>query len=121
MSFENGLNEGCENKSDISDATPTTLVLSFCVSILAVNEEPQGRSCSEMSKSSDSAGADRIDFGCCCSVASSAGVSSFGLSACATKKNASTLLISLLIALKMLPLFVFARHFYKCASFCKPD
>ena len=89
--------------------------------MLAVNEEPEHRSCSEMSKSSDSAGAGRIDFEYRCPVASLAGVSSLGLSACATKKNAFTLLISLLIALKMLPLFVFARHFYKCASFCKPD
>ena len=91
------------------------------VSILAVNEEPEGCSCSEMSKSSDSAGAGRIDFGCCCPVASSVGASSLGLSACATKKNALTLLISRLIALKMLPFFVFARHFYKCASFSRPD
>ena len=28
-SFEKGLNEGCRNKSDVSDATPTRLVLSF--------------------------------------------------------------------------------------------
>ena len=33
------------------------------------------------------AGAGRIDFGCCCPVAFSAGVSSLGLSACATKKK----------------------------------
>ena len=101
-SFEKGLNEGCGNKSDVSDATPTRLVLSFCVSILAVNEEPENRSCSEMSKSSGSAGAGRRDFGCCCPVASSAGVSSLGLSACATEKKT--------FALKRLPLFVFARH-----------
>ena len=81
------MNEGCGNKSDVSDATPTLLVLSFCVSILAVNEEPEGHSCSEMSKSSDSAGAGRIDFGCYCSVASSAGVPSLGLSAWAIKKT----------------------------------
>ena len=91
-SFENGLNEGCENKSDISDVTPTPLVLSFCVSMLAVNEEPEGRSCSKRSKSSDSAGDGGIDFGCCCPVASSAGVSSLGLSACTTKKIALALL-----------------------------
>ena len=86
-SFERGLNEGCGNKSDVSDATPTPLVLSFCVSILEVNEEPEGRCCSEMSKSSGSAGAGKIGFGCCCSVASSAGVSSIGLSPCATEKK----------------------------------
>ena len=39
-SFEKGLNEGCGNKSHVSNATPTHLVLSSCVSILAVNEEP---------------------------------------------------------------------------------
>ena len=55
--------------------------------ILAVDEEPEGRSCSEMSKSSGSAGAGKIYFGCCCPVASSAGVSSLGLSACATEKK----------------------------------
>ena len=81
------MNEGCGNKSDVSDATPTPLVLSFYVSILAVNEEPEGRSCSEISKSSDSAGAGRIDFGCCCPVASSTGVFSLGLSASSTKKK----------------------------------
>ena len=113
-SFERGLNEGSGNKSD---ATPTCLALSFCVSILAVSEEPHGRSCSDMSKSSSSSGAGRINFGCCCPVASSAGVSSRGLSACATEKNALTLLILLLIALKMLALFVFARHSYKCIHF----
>ena len=86
-SFERGLNEGCGNKTNVSGATPTRLVLSFCVSILAVNEEPEGRSCSEMSKSSGSAGAGKIYFGCCCPVASSAGVSSLGLSACATEKK----------------------------------
>ena len=86
-SFERGLNEGCGNKSDVSDATPTRLALSFCVPILAVHEELHGRSCSEMSKPSGSAGAGRIDFGCCCPVASSAGVSSLGLSACATEKK----------------------------------
>ena len=95
-SFERGLNEGCGNKSDVSDATPIRLVLSFCVSIFAVNEEAEGRSCSEISKSSGSVGAGRIDFECCCRVASSAGVSSLGPSTCATKKNALTLLISLL-------------------------
>ena len=63
------------------------LYFRFFVSMLAVNEEPEGRSCSEMSKSSDSAGAGRIDFGCCCPVASSAGVSSVGQSACATEKK----------------------------------
>ena len=113
--------EGCGNKYDVYDATLTLLVLSFCASIFAVTEKPEGRSCSKMSKSSDSAGAGRIHFGCCCPVASSAGVSLLGLSACATKKNALTLLILLAIALKMLPLFVFARHFYKCDSFFKPD
>ena len=74
-----------------------------------------------MSKSSDSSEAGRIDFGCYCPVASSAGVFSLGLSACAIKKNALTLLISLLIALKMLSRFVLAHHFNKCASLCKPD
>ena len=86
-SVKNGLNEGCGNKFDVFDATPTLLVLSFCVSILAVNQESEGRSCSEMSKSSDSAGDGRIDFGCWCPVAFSKGVSSLGLSACATKKT----------------------------------
>ena len=84
-SFERGLNEGCGNKCDVSDASPTRLVFSFCVSKLEVNEEPEGRSCSEMSKSSESAGAGRIFLGCCCPVAFSAGVSSLGLSACATE------------------------------------
>ena len=115
------MNEGCGNISDISDAMPTHLVLSFCISILAVNERLEGRSCSEMSKSSDSAGAGRIGFGCCCPVAFSVEVSSLDLSVCATKKNTLTLLISLLIALKMLPIFVFVHHFYKCTSFCKSD
>ena len=87
VSLENGLNEGCGNKSDVSDTTPTRLVLLLCISILVVNEEPEGPSCSEMSKSSGSAGAVRIDFGCCCPVAFSAGVSSLGLSACVTKKT----------------------------------
>ena len=86
-SFEKELNEGCGNKTDVSDATPTHLVLLFCVSILAVNEEPEGRSCSGMSKSFSSFRAGRIDFGCCCSVASSAGVSSLGLFACETEKK----------------------------------
>ena len=40
-----------------------------------------------MSKSSDSAESGKIDFGCCCPVASSAGVSSFCLSACAMQKK----------------------------------
>ena len=119
--FERRLNEGCGNKYDVSAATPTRLVFSFFVSILAVNKDSEGRSCSEMLKSSGSARAGKIDFGCCCPVASSARVSSLGLSACATEKNALTLLILLLIALKMMPFFVFARHSYKCASFCKPD
>ena len=61
-SFKRGLNKGCGNKSDVSDATLTRLVLSFCVSILAANEGPENRSCPEMSKSSGSPGAGRIDF-----------------------------------------------------------
>ena len=86
-SFERGLNEGCGNKSVVSDATPTHLVLSFCVSTLGVDEEPEGLSCSEISKSSGSAGAGRKDFACCCPVASPAGVPSLILSACANEKK----------------------------------
>ena len=82
-SFERGLNEGCRNKSDVSDATPTRLVLLFCVSLLTVNEEPEGSSCSEMSKSPGSAVAGRRDFGCYRLVASSAGVYAASFRFCA--------------------------------------
>ena len=117
-----GMNEVCGNKFDVSDATPTRLVLSFCVSILAVNEEPEGRFCSKMSKSSGSAGAGRIDFGCCCSVASSARVSSLGLSACATEKERVNFVNFMLIALRCC-LFSLLRAalINALASFCKPD